>query len=531
MRLTDLAAALPSVLSLTGDDVDVSGIVADSRDVRPGNLFVAVRGVSLDGHVFVAESIARGAVAAVGEMPRRKLAGTVPPAGSFSYVQVGNSREAWGWLCASWHCFPSRTMTLVGVTGTDGKTTTVNLIDSILRASDARPGMINTVNARIGDTEVDTGLHVTTPDAPDVQQYLSRMVAGGATHGILEVTSHGLAQHRVSGCDFDIAVVTNITHEHLDAHGSFQAYCQAKARLFEGLTRSFRKPGVPKAAVLNRDDSSYEYLRRIPADRQMTYAVENAADVTARTVRLGTASTHFTLCTPRGEIDVETPLVGVFNVSNILAAATTGLALGVGLEDIRQGVAAMWGVPGRLERIDEGQDFLAFVDFAHTSNAIRQVLQAARMMTESGGRVIVVFGSAGLRDPEKRAMMGREAGRLADMVIITAEDPRTEDLAGIMADSVAGASAEGKAEGVDVWRIADRGEAILFACRMAQRGDVVLACGKGHEQSMCFGTVEHPWDDREALHLALRGGALSTLPTAMPRAGNTGCSRPPRDAV
>jgi UDP-N-acetylmuramoyl-L-alanyl-D-glutamate--2,6-diaminopimelate ligase len=248
----------------------------------------------------------------------------------------------------------------------------------------------------------------------------------------------------------------------------------------------------------------------------VTYGVEQRADVTAHHIRYSGACTHFVLCTPAGEIDIETPLVGSFNVSNILAAASAGVALGVELGAIRAGVAGMRGVPGRLERIDEGQEFLAVVDFAHTPNALRQALGTARTMADPDGRVIVVFGSAGLRDREKRRMMGREAGKLADQVVITAEDPRTEDLDEVLTESCAGAAAVGKVEGVDVWRVADRGEAILFACRMAKAGDVVIACGKGHEQSMCFGTIEYPWDDREAMHRALRGGTLDTLPTAAP---------------
>ncbi|NIV35220.1 MAG: hypothetical protein GWN58_38930, partial [Anaerolineae bacterium] len=228
------------------------------------------------------------------------------------------------------------------------------------------------------------------------------------------------------------------------------------------------------------------------------------------------------LRTPVGEASIETPLVGAFNVSNVLAAAAVGWALDLPLEAIADGVAAVQGVPGRMERIEAGQDFVAIVDFAHTPNALRRALQTARTMTGGGNdappsRVIVVFGCAGLRDREKRTMMGRIAGELADLVIVTAEDPRTEDLDEIMAESVAAATAAGKREGVNLWRVPDRGEAILLACQMAQAGDVVLACGKGHEQSMCFGTTEYPWDDREAMRRALHGETLDTLPTARRR--------------
>ena len=510
MRLDSLTQAVPMIFGQVGCGVDVFGIATNSQQVEPGDLFVAIPGVYVDGHRFIADAVNNGAVAVVGELPPQTL-GDVPW-GAFTYVRVADARRALGWLCAAWYDFPSRKMTLVGVTGTDGKTTTVNLVYAILRATGFNTGMISTVNARIGAEEIDTGLHTTTPDALDVQRYLTQMVEAGATHAVLEVTSHGLAQQRVAGCDFDVAVITNITHEHLDAHGSLEAYQKAKASLFEGLVHSFRKSDVPKAAVLNHDDESFRYLSPIPADRQIAYGV--GGEVSARDVQFAPDATRFTLVLPSGEVAIETALVGGFNVSNILAAASVGMALGVSPDAVVAGIAAVEGNPGRMERINAGQDFLAIVDFAHTPNAMEQALTTARAMTRDEGRVIVVFGSAGLRDREKRAMMGHVAGRLADVVIVTAEDPRTESLEEIMAESAAAAEAEGKRAGVDLWRVPDRGEAILRACQMALSGDVVIACGKGHEQSMCFGTTEYPWDDRDAMRRALRGETLATLPTA-----------------
>lgn len=510
MRLTRLISFLPTVFLHTGGDPEVGGIAADSRRVRPGDLFVAIPGVNVDGHRYIPQALAAGAAAVIGERPPQEMPDL--PWERFAYVQVPDAREAWGWLCAAWEGLPGRKMVLIGVTGTDGKTTTVTLIHSILRAAGLNAGLVSTVGARIGEEEVDTGFHTTTPDPPDLQQYLARMVETGATHAVLEVTSHGLAQHRVAGCDFDIAVVTNITHEHLDFHGSPGEYRRAKGMLFAGLARSFRKPGVPKVSVLNRDDDSYEYLRSFPADRHLTYSLSGPADVTARDVRYGPDAIHLILRLPDDEVAVTSTLVGAYNVSNILAAATATVALGVPAEVIAQGIAAVRGVPGRMERIDEGQDFLAIVDFAHTPNALAQALRTARGMTS--GRVIVVFGCAGLRDRQKRPLMGRIAGELADVVILTAEDPRTEDLGEIMAASAAAAKEAGKREGVDLFLIPDRGEALLYACRMARAGDVVIACGKGHEQSMCFGTTEYPWDDREAMRRALHGQTLDTLPTA-----------------
>jgi UDP-N-acetylmuramoyl-L-alanyl-D-glutamate--2,6-diaminopimelate ligase len=296
-----------------------------------------------------------------------------------------------------------------------------------------------------------------------------------------------------------------------------QAYQEAKTTLFRSLSGSFRKQGVPKVSVLNRDDDSYHYLRPLSADRQIVYAIDGPADVTAHDVVLEADRTQFTLYAPGAQIAVETALVGRYNVHNALAAAAVGLALGVSPEVVAEGLASVRGVPGRMECIEEGQDFVAIVDFAHTPNALVQALGTARaMIDDEEGRVIAVFGSAGLRDREKRRMMGTIAGQLADVVILTAEDPRTESLKSIMAECAEAAEAQGKIEGADLFRVADRGEAIQLACQLALPADVVIACGKGHEQSMCFGTREYPWDDRKAMRLALSGKRLDTLPTAKP---------------
>lgn len=492
MKLSALITALPHVDCLSSGDPEIALIASDSRQVTPGALFVAYRGVHVDGHRFIDDAVRRGAVAIVGERDQ------VPPV---PYFQVPDAREALAYLSASWHGFPARKLVMIGVTGTDGKTTTANLIHSILTAAGVNAGMVSTVNAFIGGKAFDTGLHTTTPDAPDVQEYLAQMVEAGQTHCVLETTSHGLAQYRVDACEFDVGVVTNITHEHLDIHGSFEVYRAAKARLFEMLTASTRK-GVPKTAVLNADDPSFEFLRQIKADAELSYGVATCALVSTRDIVYKPDATRFVAITPRGRIRLQTSLVGEHNVLNVLAATSVALALKLPVEAIQRGIAAMLPVPGRWERIDEGQDFLAVVDFAHTPNALEKALRAARQMTK--GQAIVVFGSAGLRDVEKRGLMGHVAGRLADKIVITAEDPRTESLDDIMAAIAEGVRAEGKREGVDFWRVGDRAEAIYLAARLARRGDLVMSCGKGHEQSMCFGTIERPWDDRQAMREALR---------------------------
>jgi UDP-N-acetylmuramoyl-L-alanyl-D-glutamate--2,6-diaminopimelate ligase len=519
MKLSQLVAALPSLDVLPPSDPDITLITTDSRQVIPGALFVAYPGVAVDGHRFIADAIQRGAAAIVGE---RAIADLIPQSEIRipNYLKVRDGREAFAWLNAAWHGFPARQLIMIGVTGTDGKTTTSNLIHSILTTAGIKAGLISTVNAVIGERVLDTGLHTTTPDANDVQRYLAEMVAAGMTHCVLETTSHGLAQHRVTGCEFDIAVVTNITHEHLDVHGSLEAYRAAKGMLFTALATALDK-GVRKTAILNNDDSSHVYLRdwleqsgrRGRPAEIITYALREAAQWNAFDIDYRADAIHFTTIGFGRSLEIATPLVGEFNVSNCLAAiAATVAGLGVDPQAARSGIAALKGVPGRMERIDEGQPFTAIVDFAHTPHALDRAIAAARTMTD--GQVIVAFGCAGLRDREKRALMGEVAGRAADKIIVTAEDPRTESLDAIMAVTAQALRAQGRVEGVDFWRVPDRGEALAFACSLAKSGDVVMACGKGHEQSMCFGEIEYTWDDRAALRAALRGQPLQTLPTA-----------------
>ncbi len=512
MRFSELLSMIPGVRGRTEADANVASVVADSRQVKPGSIFVAISGLTRDGHDFIPQALAAGAAAVVGE---RSFAELSLPAGT-PYALVENAAEAFGGVCAALLNFPSRKLTLIGVTGTDGKTTTTNLIYAILRAGGRNAGMISTVNAQIGPRSLDTGLHTTTPPADEIQAYLAEMVADGATHAVVEATSHGLAQHRLAGCDFDMAVVTNITHEHLDYHGTWEAYREAKATLFRGLYPSYRKPDTPKISILNADDvGSYTYLRQIPVDWQVVYGLDGEeADVVAVDIASAPSGLRFTVLSPWGQVLVSSPLVGAFNVSNLLAAATAGLALGVSPEQVATGIASFSGVPGRMERLDEGQPFTAIVDFAHTPNALMRALETARGLIAPGGRIIVIFGCAGLRDREKRRLMGEVAAAGADITVITAEDPRTEALDAIMAETARALEAAGKVEGRDFYRVPDRGKALLHAVSLARPGDLVMTCGKGHEQSMCFGEIEYPWDDREALRRALHGDFLATLPTA-----------------
>jgi UDP-N-acetylmuramoyl-L-alanyl-D-glutamate--2,6-diaminopimelate ligase len=499
MILQQLLADLTDFRLRGSLSVAITGLACDSRRVQEGSLFVAYPGVHVDGHRFIPHALEHGAAAVVGE--RLWEACFPQDAQDVPYVQVSDARAALAYLAASWYGHPGRKMTVIGVTGTDGKTTTVNLIESILSAAGYKTGMISTVNALVGDRYSDTGLHVTTPDALQSQDLLAQMADAGTEVAILEATSEGLAQHRVTAAEFDVAVVTNITHEHLNYHGSWAQYCADKARLFRALSLSWQKPGVPKVAVLNAEDASFPYLQPIPADVQISYALDAQADVTATDIRVSDGQATFTVLAQRGKLDISTALIERFNVYNILAAVCVGLALDVPDAALQEGVAALKGVIGRMERIDEGQDFVAIVDFAHTPNALLRVLET--LCTQTAGRVIVVFGCAGLRDVYKRDMMGRVAGELADITVITAEDPRTEDLDAIIEQIAQGCEAKGAREGTSYYRVPDRAEAISFAVNLAQPGDIVVAAGKGHERSMCFGSMEYPWSDHRAMRAAL----------------------------
>lgn len=510
--LSAITSEIP-IISKNHFDVDpqINSVVADSRLVQPGSLFVAASGGSTDGHQYIPMAIAKGAVAVVGEQPLEGLA--IP------YLRVENARQSLAHLSAAFYGYPARKLTMIGVTGTDGKTTTSNILYQILLAAGLKTGMISTVNAVIGDEVLDTGFHVTTPDAPEVQRYLAKMVEAELTHVILETTSHGWAQYRVDACEFDLGIVTNITHEHLDYHGSYENYRAAKARLFTGLAETQSKShGNIRLGVLNFDDQSYQYLVDVTKVRIANYGLNPDSDVRAENIIYAPSGIRFDAVGRDFRVKIHSKLVGMFNISNCLAALTAAVVgLGIDPQVAARGIVSLPGVPGRMERIDLGQNFTAIVDFAHTPNALKVALQASRPLTN--GRVIVIFGSAGLRDKEKRRMMAGVAAELADVSILTAEDPRTESLDQILGEMSAGASSKGALEGKSFWRVKDRGEAIRMALNIAQPGDLVISCGKGHEQSMCFGTTEYLWDDRIAMRaalselLGLAGPAMPYLPT------------------
>ena len=462
---------------------EVSGLAYDSRRVAAGTLFFAVPGVHVDGHDFAADAVARGAIGLVVE---RELPGIGVP-----QLIVERTRRALADAADAWFGRPSDRLTVIGITGTDGKTTTAFLAVDALRAAGRRPGMIGTVAIDIGDVRMPNDDRNTTPEAVELQEYLARMVEAGDDSVVMEATSHGLALERTRNCRFDLGVVTTVTSEHLEFHGTVEAYRAAKARLVE----------EAPLAILNADDASFEYFRARARDRVVTYGHASEADVRASDVRSSAAGSHFSVAAPGWRGEVSLPMPGAYNVTNAVAAMATAHALGLDLAAAARGLAGTRGVPGRMERVDVGQPFAVVVDYAHTADSLEKVLRTLRPLTR--GRLVAVFGSAGERDPTKRPAMGAVAARLADLTIVTDEDPRLEDRRAINEAIADGARAAGAVDGDTLLVIDDRREAIARAIGGAADGDVILLAGKGHEQSMFYGADKIPWDDRRVAREAL----------------------------
>src|SRR3989440_1770327 len=433
------------------EDIEISGIAYDSREVGPGGLFVAVPGFHTDGRKFLAEAVQRGAVVAIGEPLQQEALSSLP----LPYIEVNDIRIALANLACAFYGYPAQQLCTIGVTGTDGKTTTCNLISAIFEAAGLQTGLMTTANFRISGQEWENTTRQSTLEALEVQQLLRRMLGDGVTHAVIEATSHGLELQRVRGCAFDVGVVTNITHEHLDFHKTLENYRRAKARLFEMLDPQRDKGlGIRPAAILNRDDASYEVLKpycRVPI---LDYGIDSPAAVRAVDLQMDAQRTRFRAILPNAEVAIETQLVGRFNVSNCLAAIATAYSQGIAPEMIARGLARVAGVTGRMERIDEGQPFSVIVDYAHTPDSLTKVLAILRPLT--AGNLLIVFGSAGERDVQKRPVMGSIAAKMVDFFVITDEDPREEDREAILREIAAGAEAVGKRQGSDFLCIADR---------------------------------------------------------------------------
>ena len=493
----ELAAA-----ELRGPDVDVSAVCYDSRRAGPGALFVAVSGFRADGHDHIAEAVERGALAVAAQADRPEKWRSFVEGRGLSAVVVADTRRALAGLAAAFYGHPGRRLRVVGVTGTDGKTTVVHLVSHLLEMAGHRCGLLSTVRCKVGDRIWANESRFTTPEAPEVQAMLAEMVEAGCDYAVLESSSHGLALHRLDGCEYEVAVMTNVTADHLDFHRSREEYLAAKGRLFVMLDESVKKTGVEKVAVLNADDPASDYFRSLTSARAIAYGIERPAEVRATEIRALDWGSRFRLVTPAGEEEVTIGLPGEFNVHNALAAAAVALSQGMFLEDVVRGLESFSGVPGRLERIDVGQPFTVVVDFAHAPEALRQMLEFLR--AHCGGRLIAVFGCIGERERPRRAGMGKVTGLLADFSILTNDNPVGEDPEAIIAEIAQGLRETGRHEGHHFVAIPDRREAMAHAFAMAVEGDTVLLAGKGHEQSITIGETMIPWDDRRVARELLR---------------------------
>jgi len=482
MKLAQLVARLPGA-QISGDpNLEITAVTHDSRRSGPGALFVGIRGLVTDGTDFVEAARKKGAAAICSEQP---------PKGEGTWVRVPDAREALALFSAAVLGDPARSLELVGVTGTNGKTTTSYLIDSALRAAGERVGLVGTVEYRVADRIAEAVR--TTPEASDLQALLREMVDAGCRRAVLEVSSHSLALKRVHGLEFKVAIFTNLTRDHLDFHGDMDAYFAAKRALFEKLLTS------DGHAILNLDDDRAGELARVSRGRVWTYSLENPkADLFAEELRLGLDRTRLRARTPAGVLELESALVGRFNVQNLLAALGAGLALGLPPDAAQRGIATLPGVPGRMEKVALGQDFTVLVDYAHTDDALKNLLETVRGLGPR--RVITVFGCGGDRDRTKRPLMGAVAARLSDVVILTSDNPRSEPPEAILDEIRRGIPAS---RAQDTLVIPDRRDAIARALEMGREGVCVVIAGKGHETYQVLRDRTVPFDDRQVARDAL----------------------------
>lgn len=480
VRLREVLDGL-EIIGDNGLNPEITGIHYDSRRVEPGFVFVCIKGFRLDGHSFVRDAFERGAVAVIIE---KKIA--VPQ--GVAWVQVRDTRSALAAISANFYHHPSRELFLCGVTGTNGKTTTTHLIEAVLRAGGEKTGLIGTVWNKIGDQKL--AVTHTTPESLDLQALLRKMVDAGVRAVAMEVSSHGLVLQRVAQCEFDAAVFTNLTQDHLDFHNVMREYLEAKMLLFRnlGLNRTKHRPCY---AVINADDPSGPEIVKITQVPVITYGIREKSDVMAEDLQLSPRRSGYTLSYRGKKLPFTLLLPGVFNIYNSLAAIAVGLQEGIPLEVIREALKEVKGVPGRFEVVDAGQDFTVIVDYAHTPDGLENVLRTARAVTE--GRLITVFGCGGDRDPGKRPIMGRISGELSDYTVITSDNPRTEDPQRIIEQIMAGIN---QVSGAKFTVESDRAEAIRVALHYARKGDMVVIAGKGHEDYQIIGEKKIPFDDR-----------------------------------
>jgi UDP-N-acetylmuramoyl-L-alanyl-D-glutamate--2,6-diaminopimelate ligase len=484
MTLGELLREVPTLEIGAPASLEVTSLAYDSRRAQPGSLFFAIHGEKADGHQFIPQALERGAMAIVSERP-------APAELSSRWVRVEKVRRALAAAGRAFYSHADSRLRLIGITGTNGKTTTAFLLESILRAAGVPAGLFGTIEYRVGDRTF--GAHNTTPESLDLLVLFAELVEVGGQAAVMEVSSHALAQERVWGFQFAAAVFTNLTQDHLDYHKDMEHYFEAKRRLFEGLGTP-----PPELAIINLDDAWGRRLLEAPNARRLTYALNGDAQVKPKQLSQSLEGMRATLITPEGKLEIESCLLGRANLANILAAAATGIGLGIPKDKIEQGIGALKAVPGRFERVDEGQPFLVVVDYAHTDDALRNVLKTARELTHH--RLVALFGCGGERDRTKRPLMGEAAGSLSDLAVLTSDNPRGEDPLRIMTDALVGLQKTAKPYLAEV----DREAAIRRALSEAREGDVVVLAGKGHETYQIIKDQKIPFDDREVARKVLR---------------------------
>lgn len=469
----------------------VSNITADSREVQTNSLFICLPGAHVDGNTFIKQAVESGATAVLSEQ-------AVEAPLSVAVIIVPDVRIAMQAITAYFYDYPAHKMRMIGVTGTNGKTTTTHIVGHILREAGYHVGIIGTVHILIDDESYP--IHNTTPDVVDLQRVLFTMYNKGITHVVMEVSSHALAMNRVAGCEFDTAVFTNLTQDHLDYHKTFQNYLAAKAKLFQMVSAAGQNK-TGKTAVVNIDDPYGQDILAVCTCPTITYSAQKEADLAAIDLRIQAKSSEFIINGSFGQIKLNMPITGLFNVYNTLAAIGAAQAEGVAIETILKGLASFHAVPGRFELVEEGQDFAVVVDYAHTPDGLENILTTAKALTKK--RIIAVFGCGGDRDKTKRPIMGSLGAKYADVVVVTSDNPRTEDPEQIVAEVAAGVEAALR-PGKKYEVIVDRRKAIERAIAIAQTGDIILIAGKGHENYQILKEKTIHFDDREVARQTLK---------------------------
>lgn len=487
------------VVSQKGDlNVEVIDVTDDSRQVKPGTLFVAVKGTQVDGHEFIDKACAQGAAGVMIAAGSQGAGFPFVEGRTPAVIEVEDTRAALGQVASCFWKEPSRSLTMIGVTGTNGKTTVTHLIKGLLESAERKVGLLGTIGYFVG-SEHFAASH-TTPGPVALQSFLGKMVNAGADSAVLEVSSHALAMDRVGGCEFDIVVFTNLTQDHLDFHQSMEEYFQAKLRLFQQYVATKSKSS-PKRAIVNIDDEWGQQILQQCSVPTWSYSIQGSADLQATDLSLSMKGTTFTALTPIGPMPIQTSLVGEHNVSNLLAAIGVAVECGLSSDIIQKSISAFGSVPGRFELVNEGQDFSVVVDYAHTDDALARLLAAAQALKK--GRIITVFGCGGDRDRGKRPKMGQVAAKNSDLVFVTSDNPRTEDPSAIIHDIELGILALPESSRTSYRLISDRRNAIHAAIQEAGPQDLVLIAGKGHEDYQIIGVERHHFDDREVAREAL----------------------------